>query len=247
MKTLRLYRHSLKNDENHISKPGLVLAGEVASRTITREVTDLFREPLIRTQQTIDGMREENPNSHYFVNAQVHEPVHELGSQEMFDQMLEPQVAGKGFRDLAAKIGNRLAVWTLHSLKMYAFYLSLMRAGVRRMFREMKGKYGVGAFHSPTVEMAAEAFGRQVPQQFPEMSYAEFQMDDDGEITVADVWVCDIKPDNVLIVIWRKRAKTTRTAPIILGAVLFLLFTLNVATQNFASCFIYEMLFCLDA
>jgi len=191
-KTLRLHRHSLKDSkDNTIGPRGQALAAAVAEAIIDQPVSDHFRGPLIRTEQTLDAMLNSNARQQ-FENVYDHEPIHELGSQELFDQMLEPKVGGKGFKELAPVLGNRRAIWVLHSPNMYNFYLSLVKAGVEQMFHEMVGDFAIGAFHSPTVEMAAEAFDHEVPEQFPEMSCVDFEMNDTGEITVICHWVCNI-------------------------------------------------------
>ncbi|PIY96827.1 MAG: hypothetical protein COY66_02780 [Candidatus Kerfeldbacteria bacterium CG_4_10_14_0_8_um_filter_42_10] len=197
-KTLRIYRHSLKDGKNDSIGPlGIELARQVAKQTIDRVVTDIFIGPLPRTTQTVEAMQSAVPD--FFSGVVTLKSIPNLGSKEMFTFLTEPKVAGKGFKELAERIGNLNALFTLHTPAAFDFLKSIVRQGVVNMFAEMIGNFAIGIFHSPTVELAAESFSIQLllPPQFPEMSYVEFikPEDDDFEILPKRHWICNIKVD----------------------------------------------------
>ena len=201
-KLLRLYRHSKKDGlDNSIEPKGMELAKLVATKTFKSngfaEFETLFCGPLPRTEQTLKGMANgsDDISYYYFVS---HSPVviNGMGSDAMFAVMTEPQKDG-GFMALAPVHGNREAIRMLHTEKMYKFFLEVIHDAVVRMFdliseSDVVNVASIGVFHSPTVEMAAEAFGTEIPAQFPEMSYVDFGQDSEGKIKVVDFWVCDI-------------------------------------------------------
>lgn len=188
MKTLILFRHSFKTSDNHISLEGERLALAVADSQLGQaknHVCCAFCNNLPRTYETLTAMGIDETSQVTVLNL--------LGSNELFAVMLEPTVNGKGFKDLAPTLGNRQAVKALHTSAMYNLFITLAHQAVKLMLGEMDNdSLAVGVFHSPTVEIAAEAYGHDCPDIFPEMSYVIFQMDNIGNIWVSKHWTCDI-------------------------------------------------------
>ena len=180
MKSLIYARHS-KKQHSIILQEGLDYA---AQNTIGKgeEYTDLFYGPLYRTLQSILVAV-----ATLGIKAKVHEPIEEIGTQEMFEKL-----ATDKFKELVKAGDSNLTALRKSNLELYKEVVETAKCGVQKMFDKISenGK-GLACGHSPVIEAAAEAFRdvdlKDYGWQLHECEAIVFVQDDKSNITVKKI------------------------------------------------------------
>ena len=151
MKTLEIYRHSLKDGQypNTIGPKGMSLAMSQgvnrAQEAIRYQVSAHGVE--VRTAQTLLG----------FLYGQCELMPQPLLSVEGFgnDNLFAEMVAPPTFRDIAKGVGNFSALLLLHSEEQVKSWAKLCHDGVLQVFAQIEdGEVGLAISHSPSIELA---------------------------------------------------------------------------------------------
>lgn len=157
-KYLLICRHSDKTpDGKHISGAGYQLIFSRLPRMIATnvletinqsslEISDFFHGIEVRTCETMAAAVCATQK----FKATVHgEPIEQLGDDVFFGTLM-----ARGFADQVKATGTNLKAAEAVLGDSFAGECQRCHNGVQRMFHEMVGKFGLGFFHSPTVEMA---------------------------------------------------------------------------------------------
>jgi len=172
MKRLRYVRHAPK-DGQIIGKKGLHLAQVKAP---AGSYTELFYGPLYRTLQTILAAV-----ASLGCKARVHEPIDEIGTDELFGKMVTQE-----FKEaVKSGLSNLEAIDKVHDAHQLRKWEKTAGIGVEKMFDLMlEGGHGLCYGHDPVIPLAARAFGLHSVRSLNELEYIDFQQDHSGEITV---------------------------------------------------------------
>ena len=170
MKRLRYVRHAPK-DGQIIGQGGLDLAQEKAPE---RNYTDLFYGPLYRTVQTILAAV-----ASFGCKARVHEPIKEVGTDELFTKMVTPR-----FKEaVKSGLSNLEAINKVHNAHQLRKWEEMAAQGVQRMFDLIsEDGHGLCYGHDPVIPLAARAFGLH-SRSLNELEYIDFKQDNSGKIT----------------------------------------------------------------
>lgn len=180
-KTLDLFRHSDKTpDGKHISYQGMELANGIGGNYDT-PVHHVFCGPLVRTRETLVAMMVLNTG---FENAEIHEPIDGLGSDELFKSLVtdEARTAIKGGKSSMEGVLDNC------DERVLADFENGARDALKQMFGLMADdQHGVGIFHDPTVPMLAKFLGMEDTRSLESMEAIRFTLDEEGEITAS--WI----------------------------------------------------------
>lgn len=186
-KRLRYGRHG-KKDGQIIGPDGLKQIADVISdgrHYGNYTFTDIFYGVLYRSVQTalavVAGLAPFNSE----LNVQVHPPIEEAGTEELFKEMATPD-----FRK-AVKAGatNLEALDKVHPREKIAEWEGLAGTGVKKMFDAMQDG-GNGFFpggHDPIIALAARHFGCKAACSMGELEYMDFVQEDDGSIRTISI------------------------------------------------------------
>lgn len=183
-KMLRYGRHG-KKDGQIIGQEGLNQIADVVANNKhygDYTFTDIFYGTLYRSAQTalavVIGLAPFNRE----LNVQVHTPIEEAGTDELFKEMATPE-----FKE-AVKAGatNLEALDKVHPREKVQEWEKLAAAGVQKMFDAMQD--GSNGFfpggHDPVIALAARHFGYSNVCSMGELEYLDFVQDDDRVIRV---------------------------------------------------------------
>ncbi|MFA6307594.1 MAG: hypothetical protein WCS88_02780 [Patescibacteria group bacterium] len=184
-KTVDLYRHTHKDTGgNHVSYDGATYAYEIGSERYDEgnmNIHHLFWGPLARTCETAIAMMTANQA---FTHVKMHDPIHGLGSSELFATIITDHVRA----DIKGGLSNMEAVLVNIDRQVLVDFNIGARNALKQMFDLMdSGQHGVGIFHDPTIPMLAKCLGMTDAHSLDAMEAIRFRLYDDGSIDA--VWI----------------------------------------------------------
>jgi len=172
MKRLRYVRHAPKEGKI-IGQAGLDLTQEKVPKG---NYTDIFYGLVYRTVQTVLAAV-----ASLDCKARVHEPIKEVGTDELLAEMSTPE------SKRAEKSGLSIleALDKVHNAHQLRKWEKIAAQGVQKMFDLIqKDGYGLCYGHDPVIPLAARALGLHSIRSLNELEYIDFVQDDSGKIDV---------------------------------------------------------------
>ena len=121
-------------------------------------------------------------NNRGFKNTVLHDPIDGLGSQELFDKMITPELRE------TVKDGKTVldALMFCHDDETLEYFERAGKKAIEEMFDLMeKGQHGVGIFHDPTIPFTAIHFGLLDARSLKSMEAIIFRLYDNGSIVAS--------------------------------------------------------------
>lgn len=174
MKKIRYMRHADKVDQI-VVQAGL---DEAQKSAPGGKYTDVFYG-IFRTCQTILAVV-----CTLGVKANVHEPISELGDEEIFAKLTTPEFTAlvKNGRTNLQALDESL------SPEEIRWWEELAASAVVKMFNLMKdGGFALAAGHDPLISLAGRFFGWKRPRSLRTLEWIDIIQGDDGEIYFAGI------------------------------------------------------------
>lgn len=193
VKTLFLFRHSLRDGEN-ISEEGFRLAIDLGEqiRELPPQHFDIVHEfgsPMSRCWQTLAGIKSGYADAGLGSTIIPHQPVFGLGDAAIAEEILTDEFKAA----VASGMSNFHAAMAVHPDKVKEWAAGAF-AGLSKMFKAMDDEgpvQGIGVFHSPFIELLAwlllglpEELPEDLQDPLKELDGFEFYQTEDGTISV---------------------------------------------------------------
>ena len=182
-----MHRHTL-NVKGAVTQQGVKLAMAVAHATHNQNASGSVITPLSRTEET----RKAFAQGADFSVPRDTTVIEFLGNQAWVDVIY----AAAKSRDFdwagyGRQYGYLAALKEVIAPSVYDFLKEFIKTSFQLMINDDRfGVYVLVFAHSPFIELLADAFGCELPAIFPEMSYVDFLLYDDGQVEI-DYWICD--------------------------------------------------------
>jgi hypothetical protein len=191
VKTLEIYRHSLKDGKakNTVGPKGLALAKAQGDKRNGEDAfcyEAAFHGVEVRTAQTLLAFISAADEDNFL--PEIMPAVEGFGSDALFADMLKPPE----FRDIAKGVGTFRALLTCHPFERVKAWAEACYAGLVEVFAQItEGEVGLAISHSPTIELAlwhAGGFADLTDKYavLKEMEGVLLEQDDDGVIKVVE-------------------------------------------------------------
>lgn len=146
---------------------------------ITDERIDIFGSGTARTHQELTCLAME-----IGLSGNTHDPLFGMGTDTMFADWM-----AAGLKQAALEAGSNISgLNRIFTESAFVNACEACAAEIRNAFGVMEYSYGLGVFHTPTIEMAGHALGMPFPDSLAEDTGLIFVQYEDGSVVCTGAW-----------------------------------------------------------